>query len=229
MDGDKTMRKNKENDNHKKSRQGKVWPIVLCLLLAVGVFALLLNVEARQLAQYEKGSVVVAIAEIADGTEITEKNLAELFAVEERPLADIPDAAYLKTEELLGQYTQSGIDAGSMITESMLGELQKDFGDAVLLGVNMEALAQSVAGTLRAGDVIDIYTVKVDEEKNVVVEKALANVTIERSYTSSGTAILKEDDTSIAQYITILVHKDAVGLFYQALENRRIEIVKHPQ
>ena len=223
------MKTNKENDNHKKSRQGKVWPIVLCLLLALGVFALLLNVEARQLAQYEKGSVVVAIKDVPEGLEITEKNLAELFAVKERPLTDIPDAAYVKAEELIGQYARSGMDAGNMITKSMLGELRKDFGNSVLLGVNMQAQAQSVAGTLRTGDVIDIYTVKVDEEKNVVVEKALGNVTIERSYTSSGTAILKDDDTSIAQYITIPVHKDAVGLFYQALENRRIEIVKHPQ
>ena len=223
------MKANTEKNVNKKSRQGNLWPVALCLLLAGGVFAFLLNMEARQLAQYEKGKVVVALVDVTEAKEITEQNLAELFAVEERPLSDIPEAAYLEIEELIGLYTQSGIDAGSMITESMLGELQKDFGDAVLLGVNMEALAQSVAGTLRAGDVIDIYTVKVDEEKNVVVEKALGNVTIERSYTSSGTVILKEDDTSIAQYITIPVHKDAVGLFYQALENRRIEIVKHPQ
>ena len=223
------MKTNTEKNVNKKSRQGNLWPVVLCLLLAGGVFAFLLNMEARQLAQYEKGTVVVAIADVTEAKEITEQNLSELFTVEERPLSDIPEAAYLEAEDLIGLYTQSGIDAGSMITESMLGELQKDFGDAVLLGVNMEALAQSVAGTLRAGDVIDIYTVKVDEEKNVVVEKALGNVTIERSYTSSGTAILKDDNTSIAQYITIPVHKNAVGLFYQALENRRIEIVKHPQ
>ena len=223
------MRANKENNVNKKGRQGNVWPVVLCLLLSGGVFAFLLNMEARQLAQYEKGKVVVAISDVTEAKEITEKNLAEFFAVEERPVTNIPKAAYLELEELVGLYTQSGIDAGSIITESMLGELQKDFGDAVLLGVNMEALAQSVAGTLRAGDVIDIYTVKVEEDKNVVVEKALGSVTIERSYTSAGIAILKDDNTSIAQYITIPVHKDAVGLFYQALENRRIEIVKHPQ
>ena len=88
------MKTKNEIENSKKNKKGKVWPIVLCLLLAVGVFALLLNVETRQLAQYEKGNVVVAIAEVADGTEITENNLEEFFAVEERPLADIPDAAY---------------------------------------------------------------------------------------------------------------------------------------
>lgn len=222
------MKTKNEIENRKKNKQGKVWPIVLCILLAAGVFALLLNVEARQLAQYEKGNVVVAIAKIADGTEITEENLAELFAVEERPLTDIPDAAYLEAEDLLGQYAQSGIDAGSMITQSMLGELRKSYGDSVLLGVNMEALAQSVVGTLRAGDLIDIYTVIIEEDQNVLVEKALENVTIERSYTSTGAAILKDDKDSIAQYITIPVNKDAVGLFYQSLENRRIEIVKHP-
>lgn len=212
----------------KEKKQGRAWPIILCLLLAAGIFLLLLNVETRQLAQYEKDSVVVAIADMADGKEITGENLAEYFALEERPVADIPEATCREMEDLIGQYALGGIDAGSMITKSMLGELQESYGNVVLLGVNMEALAQSVAGTLRAGDVIDIYTVMVDEADNVVVEKALSKVTIDRSYTSAGVAILKEDTDSIAQYITIPVHPDAVGTFYQALEDRRIEVVKHP-
>ena len=188
----------------------------------------LLNVETRQLAVYEKGNVVVAAADIPDDTEITKDNLTALFVVEERPLSDIPKAAYLDMEALLGQYVQGGIDKGSMVTASMLGSLREDYSDVVLLGVNMEALEQSVAGTLRAGDKIDIYTVKREEDDTVIVEKPLSGVTIERSYTSSGVFIVKEDTTSIAQYITIPVHKDAVGAFYEALENRRIEIVKHP-
>lgn len=223
------MKENKHKNVTKREGQGKVWPVVLCLLLAGGVFILLLNVETRQLAQYEKGSVVVAISDVSEAKEITEENLAEYFALEERPLADIPEAAYHVLDDLIGQYAQCGIDVGSMITESMLGELRADHGDAVLLGVNMEALAQSVVGTLRAGDVIDIYTVKVEDDESITVEKALGNVIIERSYTSAGVAILKDDASSIAQYITIPVHKDAVGTFYQALEERRIEIVKHPQ
>lgn len=215
--------------SERKERQGKAWPVILCLLLAGGIFALLLSVETRQLARYEKGSVVVAVKDVADGKEITKENLTEYFAIAERPLADIPKAACLELEALVGQYAQCGIDAGSMITESMLGALQTSYGNNVLLGVNMEALAQSVVGTLRAGDVIDIYTVKVEEEDSVTVQKTLGGITIERSYTSAGAAILKDDDSSIAQYITIPVHKDAVGTFYQALEDRRIEIVKHPQ
>lgn len=223
------MKENKQINTTKKEGKGKVWPVVLCMLLAAGVFVLLLNVESRKLSQYETGSVVVAVSDVTEAKEITENNLAEYFAVEERPLSDIPEAAYLSLNELIGQYVQNDIDAGSVITESMLGELQNSYGDAVLLGVNMEALAQSVAGTLRTGDVIDIYTVKVEEDDVVVVEKALSKVTIDRSYTSAGVAILKDDESSIAQYITIPVHKDAVGTFYQALEDRRIEIVKHPQ
>ena len=219
--------KNKRNVN-KSEKQNKIWPVLLCLLLAGGIFALLLGVEAKQLEQYEKGSVVVAIADVADCKEITEENLGMYFAVEERPLVDIPEAAYLEVADLIGQYAQGGVDAGSIITEKMFGELQAKQKDAVLLGVNMEALEQSVVGTLRAGDVIDIYTVKVEEDKSVTVKKALGNVNIERSYTSAGAAILKDDNSSIAQYITIPVHKDAVGLFYQTMEDCRIEIVKHP-
>lgn len=210
-------------------KQGKVWPVVLCLLLAGGLFVLLLNVETRKLAAYEKGNVVVAVSDVSEAKEITAENLDDYFALEERPLTDIPEAAYLTLEEMVGQYAQSGIDSGSMITKSMLGELKADHGDAVLLGVNMEALAHSVAGTVRVGDVIDIYTVKVEEDDSVTVEKALGMVSVERSYTSAGVPIEMDDTTSIAQYITIPVHKDAVCTFYQSLEDCRIEIVKHPK
>ena len=216
------------NKQEKKGKISKAWPVVLCLLLAGGVFVFLLKVETRQLARYEKGNVVVAATQVAAKTEITEDNLTTFFAVEERYLSDVPEASYLKPKDLVGQYVLTGIDAGSVITKSMLGELGEDWGDAVQLSVNMETLEHSVAGTLRAGDEIDIYTVKIDEEKDVIVEKVLGSVMIERSYTGAGAPILKEDNSSIAKYITISVHKDAVETFYRALENRRIEIVKHP-
>ena len=55
-----------KNSVNKAEKKNKVWPVLLCLLLAGGVFALLLSVEAKQMVQYEKGSVVVAIADVAD-------------------------------------------------------------------------------------------------------------------------------------------------------------------
>lgn len=220
---------NKQKKVNKKEVRGKIWPVVVSLLLAVGIFALLLNVEARKLSQYEKGSVVVAVLDVSEEREITKENVTEYFALEERPLSDIPKASVFTLDEMVGQYVKSGIDAGSMVTKSMIGDLKNNYSNMVLLGVNMEALDQSVAGTLRVGDEIDIYTVEVEEDDSVTVEKALGGVTIERSYTRTGVAITKEDTTSIAQYITIPVHKDAVGTFYQSLEEGRIEIVKHPQ
>ncbi len=219
----------KKTNKEKKSDQAKIWPIAVCLLLAVAVFAFLLSVEKRQLANYEKSMVVVAVQDVPDKTEITGENATEYFALEERTLAEIPSAVFTDVHELLGLYAEGGIDAGSMVTKSMFSELQPLAPDAVLLGVNMEALDQSVAGTLRAGDTIDIYTVKMELDEEVEVKKILSSVVIERSYTGSGEEILKEDTTSIAQYITIPIHKDAVDAFYGALEDKKIEIVKHPE
>lgn len=112
------MKDKKQRKELRGKGQGKVWPIAVCLLLAGGVFFLLLNVEAKQLAQYEKGNVVVAIADVSEAKEVTEENIAEYFALEERPLKDIPEAAYLELEDLIGQFAQSGIDTGSVITKS---------------------------------------------------------------------------------------------------------------
>ena len=216
-------------EKKKKGDQMKVWPIAVCLVLAVAVFVFLLSIEKRQLDNYEKGVVVVAVQDVPDNTEITGENAAAYLALEERSLTDIPEAACTDIHELLGLYAEGGIDKGSMITESMFSAYEPLSADAVLLGVDMEALDQSVAGTLRAGDKIGIYTVKAESEEEAEVREILDSVVIERSYTSGGAAIPKEDATSIAQYITIPIHKDAVDAFYGALENRKIQIVKHPE
>lgn len=213
----------------KQSKEGKKYavPAVIGLVLAVVLFITLLNVEARILADYEEGLVVVAAGPIGENTEITKENLSQYFILESRRLTDVPEQAYKSLEEMVGSYVQSDIDQGSMITHAMLGELQVQQKDTVLLGLNMEALEQSVVGTLRTGDEIDIYTVMLDEEEEVMVEQALTGIMVDRSYTSAGAAIMKDDTASVAQYITIPIHKDAVGMLYEALENRRIEIVKH--
>lgn len=213
--------------NSKKKKE-KIWHILVCLLLAGILFVFLLNVEKRQLENYEKGLVVVAIEDVPDNTEITPKNAEEYFALAERTLTDIPEAAYTDISALTGFYAEGGIDKGSMVTESMFGKLGAKNADAVFLSVDMEALDQSVAGTLRAGDRIDIYTVKKEQDAEVTVTEVLSSVVIERSYTGNGIAIQKEDTTAIAQYVMIPIHKDAVEAFYEALENKKIQIVKHP-
>lgn len=205
----------------------KIWPAIICLILATMMFLFLLSVESRQLANYEKGLAVVAVSEVAENVEITESNVSTYFALKERPLSDIPESAYVNLNDLVGQYVIGGIDNGSIVTERMIGSLDFFQEGMVLVGVNMEALEQSVVGTIRTGDCIDIYTVMVNEEEEVFVEKVLDGIFVDRSYNSSGVSIVKEDVTSVAQYITVPLHKDAVEPFYRALEDKRIEIVKH--
>ena len=211
-----------------KKEKEKIWHILVCLLLAGILFVFLLNVEKRQLENYEKGLVVVAIEDVADNTEITPENVTRYFALEERTLTDIPKAAYTDMQALVGFFAEGGIDKGSMVTKRMFGKLGTVSTDMVFLSIDMEALDQSVAGTLRAGDRIDIYTVKKEQDKDASVTEVLSSVVIERSYTGSGISIQKEDTTSIAQYIIIPIHKDAVEAFYEALESKKIQIVKHP-
>ena len=73
------MKENKKG-KVKKERPGRIWPVLLCLLLAGGVFIVLLNVETRQLSQYEKGSVVVAIMDVTEAKEITKENVEEYLS-----------------------------------------------------------------------------------------------------------------------------------------------------
>lgn len=210
-----------------KKKETKLWPVAVCLLLALTLFVFLLSVQKRQLDAYEKEVVVVALTDIRKNTEITVENVGTLFTLEECPVEVIPEAAYTRVEELVGCYVVNDIDCASMVTESMVGEFVTISEDTVLLSIDMGKLDQNVAGTLRAGDKIDLYTVRTLETEEVRVEKPLEGILIDRSYDSSGKAIAKDDETAIAQYITIPIHKEAVAALYKALENRTVEIVKH--
>ncbi len=128
-----TLKKKQQADGKKHTL-----PIILGIVLAVVLFITLLNVEAKMLAEYEEGMVVVAAGPIEENMEITKDNLNQYFILESRPLNDIPKLAYVRLEDIVGSYVQNNIDEGSMLTKSMLGELQVPKKDTVLLGISLK-------------------------------------------------------------------------------------------
>lgn len=203
-------------------------PMLVCLLLALALFLFLLSVEQKQLAAYEKGTVLTAAQFIPRDTEITGENIKKYFMETEMPLENIPSAACLLEEELIGKYCAADVDMGNVITESMFSEITETLpADHVLVSINTSDLDQNVAGTLRAGDIIDVYVLKEKENGGYTAMQICNAASVQRSYNSSGTAIMREDTDTVAQVVTIPMRNTDAAYFLEALETGSVKLVKY--
>lgn len=211
----------------------KIWHILVCLLVAAALYIALYYSLVMALQNYETGTVVIASMDIPENVEITEENYAMYFTTMEMEAIKIPESAFKTAGALNGTYVTNDIDKGAIITRSMVDVMDnytESYKDAKIVTVSTSDLEQSVAGTLRAGDIIDIYSVdttEVSEGKRYKATLLDEGVSIIRSYDASGVAIKKDDTTSIAQIVLIPMASGDVEGFLEGLEKGSIKLVKH--
>lgn len=196
------------------------------LLAAVIVFCIMLNVEKNAMAAYEKGKILVASGNIAKGTVLTAENANEYLEEKEMERSLIPQAAIVDPEQIYQQMTVQMLDKGTVITASMLQDLDKmlqDMTEPVIAGFKAEDLYQVASGTLRSGDRIHIYTVDPDTQSTYLVWE---NIFIREVFDGSGVMIGAEDKVTAAQRINILMEKENVEQFYSELAAGSLRVVK---
>lgn len=228
----------------KKERSILPGVIIVSLLVAVIVYAVMLNAEKTALSEYEKGTVYVTTKPVPKGTMIT----ADYITQKEVDKSLIPSGAVSRPEDLTDLISVYEVDRGSIITAGMLisvNDITKDMEQPVVAGFKADDLYQVVGGVLRSGDRINIY--QVDENANKGdTSQSLANTDAEGNWTetystaslvwgnvfvqevfdSAGTVISTADTTTPAQRINIYMDNDNVAVFYAALAQGSLRVVK---
>lgn len=228
----------------KKERSILPGVIIVSLLVAVIVYAVMLNAEKTALSEYEKGTVYVTTKPVPKGTMIT----ADYITQKEVDKSLIPSGAVSRPEDLTDLISVYEVDQGSIITAGMLisvNDITKDMEQPVVAGFKADDLYQVVGGVLRSGDRINIY--QVDENANKGdTSQSLANTDAEGNWTetystaslvwgnvfvqevfdSAGTVISTADTTTPAQRINIYMDNDNVAVFYAALAQGSLRVVK---
>lgn len=228
----------------KKERSILPGVIIVSLLVAVIVYAVMLNAEKTALSDYEKGTVYVTTKPVPKGTMIT----ADYITQKEVDKSLIPSGAVSSPEDLTDLISVYAVDQGSIITAGMLisvNYITKDMEQPVVAGFKADDLYQVVGGVLRSGDRINIY--QVDENVNKGdTSQSLANTDAEGNWTetystaslvwgnvfvqevfdSAGTVISTADTTTPAQRVNIYMDNDNVAAFYAALAQGSLRVVK---
>lgn len=175
VDASKKKKRRKSN----ATKKGKGWAVafLVAMLCAFVGFIVLTVIQDRILNTKATVPVVVAIAEVPEGIKLTEGNMALYFAIQERDAEQTPTGIiYSTATPILGKITGRNIHINEIITADCFKEENQfdEIEDAVELSLELGSLGQTVSGTLRAGDLVDIIAViKVEKEQqdpNALVE-----------------------------------------------------------
>ncbi|MCD8129859.1 MAG: SAF domain-containing protein [Lachnospiraceae bacterium] len=206
----------------------RVWIGAASAVLAVVVFIAILRIQMAGLEEVVYENVVTARKTIAGDTALTEGNIGALLEIRQVPEEYVPEGALSTLEGLEGCVITAEISAGSILTQGLvrtIPDIYGDYGELFWISVSAEQLTQAVAGTLRAGDIVDLYCVENGAE-GVFCSLLQGNVRVERVLTKSGEQIANGDESSLAQLFVIPMEREDIPLFYEALYSGSLMIAR---
>lgn len=198
--------------------------IITALAASLLIYAAMIFVEKKSLAQEGKTEVFSVIQDIPEGTVLNEENWDEFIETREVYVSAIPMNRVMSAEDAEGMVTRINISAGTILTAGMLR--QQDIGsvgmrEPVLLGFKADDIYQAIGGQLRTGDCVHIYIV----DENGETRLRWSNVIIEEAFDSSGNELGNEQEGKALRF-NIYMEKKEVEEFYDLLDSEKVRIVR---
>lgn len=205
----------------------KVKGIVIVIVIAAAIFGILVAIERNAVNQYERVEMAVAVKEVPKGTKLTEENVGEYFEMRKCDASLNTQYNIKELGELEGKYLNRQIYANTIVHAYDFSD--SDFKneaikEKVLVSFGVGSLADSLSGTLRMGDVVNIYVVHA--QTGEISSLTGYPVIIEEAFDSSGILIGAGDKTSIATNFNISVDKSDESAFYEIIATGNVKVVK---
>lgn len=226
----------REVTRQERNRRNNMKRITISALVAFILFIALTIIQSSILNQETKVTVYQVQKDIYDGTKITEDNFNEYFATKAVQASLIPDGYITDSSLIIGKFVNRDYKARDVITVDGLNDSEALYNSniehPVKLSFQVGNLSDSVSGTIREGDYINIYGMK--NGKNADGEVVLLtnqiytfkHIYIEKAYNSSGDIIDSADKDSEALMFTIIIEEDDVSLFNEMIANCNLKLVK---
>lgn len=170
--------------------------------------------------------VIIAKTNIDKGTVVTRDNLNSLF--EEKSNVDkgvVPTVAIENKNRLIGMITTNDISKNEIINENEIqlkNDILMNIANPREITIDLENIGNSVGGSLREGDLVDII-VSNDELKEST--KVLKNVYIDSVLTSDGSKVERGSDKP-ATIIKIIIDESNVNKLSTAMQTGDVKVSK---
>lgn len=216
-------KRSKKNKNGKKDH--RLTLAMVAILTAFVVFVVLVVIQDRIVNEGVTKNVVVAIKDIPAGTKLTQENMSNYLTVEARPEEQIPEnGTFSNGYNLIDRVADRDIQAKEMITEECLYEADffTEVSDPVEISIAVGDLGRAVAGTLRAGDLVDIKTVirvKMDEDEtdtdgSVTNVGEVPSVTLEDPEAETQDTVIASEEAIILDILGNILVDPNINLTY---------------
>lgn len=218
----------KVKNERKRSWLMIVAPIVAAILF-VGVF---LTIERKVLSSYENVSVVTAKTEIERGTQITKENLNDLFTMTDMKTDWVIDQAVTESEDLIGCVIENTIHAREMVAKQDVidrEEWRGNLDEPIEFTFTASSIADSVGGTIRGGDVIDVGIVLQKSDGISYFESIGREIYVMDVYDDNGLAVAKSDTTTVCTMFRVVMEKAEGELFLEKLRAGDEVVVTLPE
>lgn len=223
----KAKKAEKKNESEWAIKAKKVAKVVVLPLLLASIMVCFLYIVVRNntLAENLKTDVVVATKDIVENTKISADEIDDYFEVI-RVDADAVVSVYASSLSQLpkdGFYVKEDMVKGQMLQKSDIEEsdfvMDKYKDDAVITALKVSEFSNSVCGSLRYGDIVDVYAIDPATDELVFV---VGDVYILGAYNSSGEKLNTSEGTAVA--FTVLATPDEVAALNKAIAWEGIQL-----
>lgn len=224
----KKAKKVKITDNDKEpSRVKQIAKVVVLplVLAAIAVVFLFIVVRNNTLAENLKADVVVATKDIVENTKIPADEIEDYFKVISVDAEAIIGTNYKSLEDLPkdGFYVEVDLSKGQLLYKDDIEVsdfvMDKYDDNAVITSLKVSEFSDSVCGSLRKGDIVDVYAVDPATDELVFV---VGDVYILAAYNSSGEKLTTSEGSAVA--FTVLATPDEVGELNKAIAWEGIQL-----
>ncbi|MBQ8816125.1 MAG: hypothetical protein IJZ84_02455 [Lachnospiraceae bacterium] len=213
------------------NKNKKLWVGIISLTLALLLFAILLIVKKSLEEEQECATVFRAKSDMMENMLLTKDNFDQYVEEQAVPVDWIPKGYVTGQQQIYNTVLNTDITEGSILTEANLTaytEVYKGYKQLSWIGVPIKELYEGVAGSLRAGDYIDIYSI-CQAEQQYQCSLLAERVRIEAAYDNQGTIISESSSNGLTQLIVIPMEKEQVAIFYEDLARGNIRVAKYEE
>ena len=210
----------------KKPMNKSLTKALVAILVAIIGWTGLTFVESYILTDKNVTSVVIASADISQGTIITENNVDEYFKTEKVNSDLVTKKTITNVKDIKGKFL-TDMAAGEIVTSDRYYETgdTRELKNPVNLTFAAGSAENSVNGTIRGGDIVDIY-VSVRDNDTTTYQLARENVYIENAYDSSYVKIDSADQTTVASSFLVKLEENDAANFKNAISQGDLLMVK---
>ena len=221
--------KRRADNDFQNTQKRSLTKIIISIVIAAVLWIGAVSIESFMLSDKSTTSIVVANKTIKEGTVIDSQNQEDYFSTMRINSALVTKSTVTDMSEIKGKASVN-IDKGSIISSNSFYDatyVNEKFTDPAEITFSAKDIENSVVGTLRKGDLIDIIVSKTDQETGSTLSEVIySEVYVIAAYDENYLLIDGGNKDSQAVYFKIYLEREEETTFASLLNDGNITITK---